>query len=175
MIKKSHILVLSLTALTLGACSSAKEQLGLNRSAPDEFMVVKRAPLSMPPDYTLSPPRPGAPRPQEQATSTMARDALFGDATGEAVPVTDTSGESTFLQEAGAEYANPEIRSIVDIETQELQESSKSVAKKLIGIGADDPEGEVLDPKAEADRLQGVNAAPGDAYEEATEPAVTPE
>ena len=46
--------------LALSGCSDAKEQLGLTRSAPDEFAVVKRAPLAMPPDYTLRPPRPGA-------------------------------------------------------------------------------------------------------------------
>ena len=37
-------------ALTLSACAGAKEELGLTRSAPDEFAVVKRAPLEMPPE-----------------------------------------------------------------------------------------------------------------------------
>ena len=34
--------------------------LGFEKSAPDEFAVVKRAPLTLPPEYGLRPPRPGA-------------------------------------------------------------------------------------------------------------------
>ena len=40
----------------LSACSSVtKERLGLSKSAPDEFMVAPRAPLSLPPEYDLLP------------------------------------------------------------------------------------------------------------------------
>ena len=60
--------VLLMAVLALSACDSAKKQLGIERQAPDEFAVVKRAPLAMPPDYTLRPPTPGAQRPQEQTT-----------------------------------------------------------------------------------------------------------
>ena len=34
-------------ALLLGACENVKDQLGLNKSAPDEFSVLTRAPLSL--------------------------------------------------------------------------------------------------------------------------------
>lgn len=40
----------------LGACSTAtKEKLGLKKTAPNEFMVSTRAPLSLPPEYDLLP------------------------------------------------------------------------------------------------------------------------
>lgn len=40
----------------LSACGSVtKENLGLSKSAPDEFMVSPRAPLSLPPEYGLLP------------------------------------------------------------------------------------------------------------------------
>jgi len=38
----------------------------------DEFAVVTKAPLIMPPDYNLRPPRPGAARPQEQSERQQA-------------------------------------------------------------------------------------------------------
>ena len=45
-----------LTVLSLSACSTAtKEKLGLNKKAPNEFMVTPRAPLSLPPEYDLRP------------------------------------------------------------------------------------------------------------------------
>src|ERR1700749_573834 len=47
----------------LGACSDGmsgvRAALGITKEAPDEFGVISRAPLSMPPDYTLRPPQIG--------------------------------------------------------------------------------------------------------------------
>ena len=45
-------------ALALSACNSTKESLGLSPKAPDEFMVVPRAPLSLPPEYDFNPVAP---------------------------------------------------------------------------------------------------------------------
>ena len=42
--------------LMLTACSSAtKEKLGITKKAPDEFMVVPKAPLVLPPEYDYNP------------------------------------------------------------------------------------------------------------------------
>ena len=61
--------------LSLSACGGTKEKLGLTKKAPDEFAVVRRAPLSMPPDYTLRPPTPGhvkmRPRPPGRGLCTV--------------------------------------------------------------------------------------------------------
>lgn len=52
---KKILVVLGLVGV-LAACSTAdKEKLGLVKTAPDEFMVVTRAPLTLPPDYDLRP------------------------------------------------------------------------------------------------------------------------
>ena len=46
----------------LAGCSGGTRQaLGLVRSSPDEFAVVAKAPLVLPPDFGLRPPIPGAP------------------------------------------------------------------------------------------------------------------
>ena len=44
--------------LTLAACEGLKDTLGWNKQSPDEFVVVTRAPLTLPPDFTLRPPAP---------------------------------------------------------------------------------------------------------------------
>src|ERR1700742_2437245 len=66
------------TLILLGGCSGDKlaRTFGLTRDAPDEYTVTTRAPLSMPPDYNLRPPRPGAPRPQEQSERQQAQETL---------------------------------------------------------------------------------------------------
>ena len=53
--------VIAILSVGLAACDSARETLGLNKRAPDEFAVVPRAPLVLPPNYDLRPPEPGAP------------------------------------------------------------------------------------------------------------------
>src|SRR5690606_37352619 len=63
--------------LALAACEGVKQELGMTKQPPDEFAVVaSKAPLVVPPDFTLRPPRPGAPRPQEPQPTEAARNAL---------------------------------------------------------------------------------------------------
>ncbi len=153
------IITLTFLLFSLTACGSAKEQLGLGRKSPDEFAVFKRAPLEMPPDYSLRPPKPGTMRPQETATDEQARAVVFGEeASGRQKNVESLSGEKNLLQKAGSDYANPEIREIVDQETARLRGRDQPVAQKLLGIGGSDPSSkEVLDAREEAERLKEIS------------------
>ena len=70
------ILVCATTAL-LSGCGGGGGGL-FNRARPDEFAVQRQAPLVVPPDFSLTPPAPGAPRPTENTTAQQALDAMFG-------------------------------------------------------------------------------------------------
>ena len=65
-------------ALALSGCGELRRSMGYDKSTPDEFQVVERAPLALPPDFSLRPPDPGAPRPQESSMRDQARTALVG-------------------------------------------------------------------------------------------------
>lgn len=159
--KSSLLLVALLSAGTLSACSNAKETLGLTRSSPDEFAVVKRAPLEMPPDYSLRPPRPGAPRPQEQSMNDQARTVVFGSDEEAARRSAPANGKSALLQEAGATSDDPNIRNVVDREAQVVDKSKKPVVERLFGIKrAGTQEDGVIDPKEEAARLKKTQSTP---------------
>ena len=75
-------LVVGLPAL--GACTSnsVSEAVGLEKSGPDEFAVTKRAPLILPPDYDLRPPRANTGAPDADNTTEQARQILTGGAAG---------------------------------------------------------------------------------------------
>ncbi len=74
-----RILALLPALVLLGGCGEEmRKSLGLGKNAPDEFQVVRRAPLSLPPDFQLRPPQPGAARPQEGSTTDQARSAVLG-------------------------------------------------------------------------------------------------
>lgn len=155
------ITLYSLLALPffLGACSSGgvKEELGLSKTTPDEFAVIKHAPLEIPPSYTLRPPKPGAPRPQEQTTIQQARQAVFGKSTStHKNDAAHSSGEEALLSEAGGPTADPDIRQKIDDETAKLYDRNKPAVEKLLGIGGDPTEASasVVDAPEEARRLQ---------------------
>ena len=61
--KAYRIVFVAACGFGLAACSGDEltRTFGLTRDAPDEFQVTTRAPLSMPPDFTLRPPRPAPP------------------------------------------------------------------------------------------------------------------
>src|SRR5580704_16041823 len=77
-----------------GNLSSLTRTFGLTHEAPDEFTVVTRAPLSMPPDFTLRPPQPGAARPQEQSDRSLAESALVPDAALGSAPAGVSPGQA---------------------------------------------------------------------------------
>ena len=125
---------LSVLALPLGlsACAGGK-------SAPDEFMISTKAPLTVPPDYALRPPRPGETRPQEKSTSDRAREVMLGDA--RAAP--PSRGELALIQNAGAMETDSNIRAILAAENGGRAGKDASLANRILfwrtdGDGIDD-------------------------------------
>jgi hypothetical protein len=165
----SRFLFTALLAVTmLSGCQNARDELGLTRSSPDEFAVVKRAPLEMPPEYALRPPQPGAPRPQEQAMADQARTAVLGTA---AQSKGQGKGEAALLVNADARY-NPDIRQIVNYESTQSVRKNEPVVKKLLNIGKDGPPAAtIVDPAAEAQRLKS-NAEQGKPVTEGKTPTI---
>jgi hypothetical protein len=120
--------LLATGALALSACGHTKEALGLTKVTPDEFRVVTKAPLVIPPDYDLRPPAPGEPRPQELQPESQARLALLGQREG----LARSDGEKLFVAKAGAERADPLARYVVDDEFGDIAHKDKSFADKVM-------------------------------------------
>ena len=84
-------------ALAVAACGKTTP-FG-DRGAPDEMAISRQAPLVVPPDYSLAPPKPGSPRPIGQDSQQQAVEALFGPG---AKPPPKSPGEQGLLDRAGA-------------------------------------------------------------------------
>lgn len=147
-------LLICLLALPVLSCSGTKEQLGLTRRTPDEFAVVQRAPLEMPPDYYLRPPAPGTPRPQEQKAVDQAAQAVLGRSPPPST--TKSNAENVLLQKTNAITADPNIRNVLDAETADVAASQKSTIKRILDIGDSNANAPapVVDPTAEAARIK---------------------
>ena len=100
--KAPTIVLVALGASLLASCGGGGV---LGRERPDEFAVQRQAPLVIPPDFALTPPQPGAPRPAEGTAAQQALDALFGG------PAPRSGVETSALQRAGT--AEPGIRTAV--------------------------------------------------------------
>jgi hypothetical protein len=116
---------LALLAVTsLGGCHTAASALGLSKVTPDEFRVVSKAPLVLPPDYALRPPAPGEPRPQELEPESAARQAILGQRDAEV----RSDGEKLLVAKAGGDKADPLIRYVVDDQFGAIAHKDKSFA-----------------------------------------------
>ena len=69
--------------LLIAGCSDFKKSIGLEPTLPDEFAVESRAPLTIPPDFELRPPQPGASRPQEKSADQQAKQVIEQAGPGE--------------------------------------------------------------------------------------------
>lgn len=147
-----------IAVLAVAGCENTKKQFDFSKKAPDEFSVVKRAPLEMPPDFNIQAPQPGAPRPQELSASDMARSAVLGDAAQRRIAKEAgvSQGEAVLLQKSGALDASGAIREQVDRETADIAEDKMpgiDHLRRMVGQNVEPP-AKVVDPVAEANRLK---------------------
>jgi hypothetical protein len=158
-------------AASLGGCDSFYRAIGKEKVVPDEFAVVSRAPLAIPPDYSLRPPRFGAQRPQEVAPVDQARQTVFragGDAKPDLPPAADqrSAGEGDLLKQAGAGAAPANIRQLVETDASTAGDMDESFIDKLAFWRKDQkpgPTDAVINPVAEEQRLQDQKDDKGDA------------
>jgi Protein of unknown function (DUF3035) len=165
-------LLAALPLLAVAGCdtSTLSRNFGLTRDAPDEFTVTTQAPLSMPPDYNLRPPRPGAARPQQQAESVQAEEALIPQvALGGPQTSGSSPGQTALLQESGP-TAPRDIRRRVDQDAR-VEEANEGFLDKVLYWRKPDTQNVTVDAAKETQRLK-QNAALGQSPEVGETPRI---
>jgi hypothetical protein len=159
------------TLLALAGCGGDEltRTFGLSRDAPNEFVVTTQAPLSMPPDMTLRPPEPGAPRPGVQSERRQAEAALVPQVELGGTAVAASPGQQALIAQAGP-TAPADIRSRVDAEALR-DRPDQGFIDRLMFWKSSPPAGIVVDPKREQMRLQ-QNAALGQSPEVGQTPII---
>lgn len=178
-LNRTTLLFASTLSLFLAGCSAngVREQLGLTRESPDEFAVVRRAPLEIPPELlatekNLPKPELGMARPQEDAPDVVARQTLLGL---ETTTTQDqiSAADQAFLQKTGTQHNEDNIRARIDQETEKLHDRNKPVAERLLGIGGSKytPSASVVNATEESKRLR-ENIADGKSITEGETPSI---
>ena len=154
---------LALASMSLCGCYSFREAIGMEKNVPDEFAVVARAPLAVPPDFAMRPPQPGAPPTQEVQPQDRARSAVFHAGQQGALPAAAgdrSNGEGTFLHEAGADSSDPQIRQEITHDREVAPDDERSFADELLfwrptpPLKSDQP----VDANKEAERIKQAQA-----------------
>jgi hypothetical protein len=172
---RHNLLLVCVAGLMLSSCEDTKRALGIEKSIPDEFAVVSRAPLVMPPDFNLRPPAPGADRPQEGTAEERAQAIVFGREKRAQFRARGFSeGEIALLGLARSDVALPEIRRTIDRETSAFAGEEKTFTDRLLfwRDGGAPVDGTLIDPAAEQKRLS-ENQALGKKANEGPIPVIT--
>lgn len=114
--------VLLLSSVALAACG------GNGKNSPDEFAVVDRPPLVIPPEAALTPPRPGEPRAQTMDPGRRAFEALFPGKEYKPQPP-KSPAEQGLLSQIGR--GSPDVRSNVGQEKLDVVKKTVILADIL--------------------------------------------
>lgn len=137
-------------AALLSGCSDFKQIIGLDPTMPDEFAVESRAPLTIPPDFNLRPPEPGAPRPQEESSEKQAQQII--EQAGPGQPGTAAASD---LRLRSAENGLPNIGGNSQTPDPSGMVGSQSLSNKLLDTGDTGNTGASVD-KRDTTPLKGV-------------------
>ena len=103
---------LAALAVVAGGCAAVGRAVGAEKVTPDEFRVVTKAPLVVPPEYNLRPPRPGEPRPQDLVPEDLAETAIYGGYGAS----TASDAEQLLVAKMNGGAADPAVRVQIDAE-----------------------------------------------------------
>lgn len=115
---KKLILGFALIALVSGCGRNL-----FSKYAPDEFAVMSRAPLTLPPDVELR--APVAEEAHDRAQAHIRAKEALGASETKSKKITKTKGDEALLAKTGADKADPNIRQDVNAETEQLKTKGK--------------------------------------------------
>jgi hypothetical protein len=104
-------------ALAVSSCAGVKRAVGADKVTPDEFRVVTKAPLVVPPEYNLRPPQPGEPRPEDLVPSDAAANVAYGGYGGS----TASDAEQMLVGKIATGASDPTIRVQIEAENGVVQ------------------------------------------------------
>jgi hypothetical protein len=164
-----YIFLLTLMAVlpVLSGCGDLRSAAGLERRSPDEFAVVRRAPLTVPPDFRLPNPAERSAELSNQPID-QARQILTGQSDTARGDSQLTGGERSLLGAAKATNMDPSIRQ--EIDELQVETSDQPVIEKLqFWRDSGRPPGKAIDPAVELKRIQGQSTQDEDTRDVGTE------
>ena len=128
----SLIFILNISLIS-GCGSELSDVLGTNKLPPDEFTILTKPPLIVPPEYNLRPPAEGEIRPNVQQPNRQLQSILFGQ------NKTDDFSSSEISLMTGSDVAEaiPNIKEVLDSEMRDVEEVSSNLESQVLNSGSE--------------------------------------
>ncbi len=170
-VRRNIALTLIGCLMTLSGCSNVKKTLGFEKNAPDEYQVVSRAPLSLPPDFNLKPPLEKNATKEQRQSRHAAATVMTGDLDilenskeqRKDDPTNETTEKKSKLVQRATRDLTPEdakatsnIRNIVDEEAGVFHPHKKTLVEKMLfWQKKKKPTEDIIDPHKEQHYFNG--------------------
>jgi len=144
--------------LSLMSCDSIREAAGITKQPPDEFAVATKAPLIIPPDYNLKPPKPGAAPLNQISPTQSAQAALYGQDAAQVAATMQgnySQAEKMLLAQSGAATADDSIRRTIASDNANAEDTGAFTDSLLFGSSAAASGDAPLNADAEQARING--------------------
>jgi hypothetical protein len=147
----ARMAALAALAIALCGCQTIRDAAGVTKQPPDEFAVVTKAPLVIPPDYELRPPKPGAAPTTQTSPTGAAEAALYNDDASNPDNITGNYSqvEKVLLAQTGAANADHSIREQIASDEKAMQGSDEGFTEKLLFGSPTDTSDKPVDADAE--------------------------
>ena len=134
MVKNFIFMLVLLTPIFLIGCGSELAKvLGTDKLPPDEFTILTKPNLIIPPEYNLRPPAEGEVRPTPQQPSRELQAILFNNSNN-----SENFSQSEINLMTGADVAEsiPNIKEVLDSEMRDVEEVNANLETQIINTQA---------------------------------------
>ena len=127
--KKIFLVIISINFFLI-SCNTVRESAGVSRKVIDEYTVVEKPPLVIPPNFDLIPPDQIQSKNIENTDSELAKEILFGLDENEAKTISDDSLIQQIVNETEEENMEDNIRENIDKEFSGEKSSKEDEKRK---------------------------------------------
>ncbi|MFL2834426.1 MAG: DUF3035 domain-containing protein [Alphaproteobacteria bacterium] len=126
--------ILILPIFLIGCGSELAKVLGTDKLPPDEFTILTKPDLIIPPDYNLRPPAEGEIRPNPQQPSRELQAILFSNSSN-----SEDFSQSEINLMTGADVAEsiPNIKEVLDSEMRDVEDVNTNLKTQIINSPSD--------------------------------------
>lgn len=157
-----RIALLAVVTGLLAGCDTLRDASGASKAPPDEFAVLTKAPLIIPPDYNLRPPQPGAAPTNQVEPTRAAQQTLYAQdpqTVASNMAGNYSQGEKLLLAYAGVQNADPSIRQDIASDAKSMQGATDDFTDSVLFWKKPETAEVPVNADAEAGRVSAQQAA----------------
>ncbi|MCH9753959.1 MAG: DUF3035 domain-containing protein [Alphaproteobacteria bacterium] len=129
-----RLMTVALVLLSLNSCDSGlKKSLGITHNSPDEYSVLKNAPLSVPPNFELTPPSDNVIKKHEPKQENINFSERSNAKAPQKKSTNISKADKSFMKKFDAHEKRKDIREIIEKDSKPSNSSGAIKEEKKSG------------------------------------------